>query len=38
MVVSELDVTFNEFAVYPITCYETLLCANEINVHSIKNQ
>ena len=37
--VLELDVTFNDFVVFQLhTCYETLLCANEINVQLIKNQ
>ena len=34
----EQDMTRNEFAVSPITCYETMLCANEINIYLIKNQ
>ena len=30
----EQDMTLIEFAV---NCYGTLLCANEINIHSVKN-
>ena len=36
--VVDLDMTFNEFAVLHLCVMKHLLCANEINVHLIKNQ